>query len=184
MGLESGDIHIDKEPDGVIIYTNGVNRDSSFANASQQQQPEFTDLDPQPGDTLDDNAETKHCEIKECDSENSVEVTKLCQSETCEQNSQSPNSEVNSSEDVPHEGKLTNNNKKTGAYGRKTTRSAPGNCKIKCTVPQPFALTTEKRASHAAGDKLSNVHILQHEMSSEQNPVNFSLRSLGFSASF
>ncbi|KAK6161379.1 hypothetical protein DH2020_004760 [Rehmannia glutinosa] len=168
MELEGGDIHIDKEPDGVIIYSNGVNHDSTYANANQQglRQPcEFTTLDPQPDDTLDENAETKHYEIKECNSENSADVTKLCQVETYEQNIPSFNSETYLSEED-------------------MTRSAVGDCRTKCTVPQPFALATEKRASFGTrfygaefdnvttGDKPpNNVHILQHQISAKQNPI-------------
>ncbi|KAK6161389.1 hypothetical protein DH2020_004770 [Rehmannia glutinosa] len=189
MELEGGDIHIDKEPDGVIIYSNGVNHDSTYANANQQglRQPcEFTTLDPQPDDTLDENAETKHYEIKECNSENSADVTKLCQFETYEQNIPSFNSETYlSEEDVKCEDrKLTNDDKKTRPFDKKTTRSAVGDCRTKCTVPQPFALATEKRASFGTrfygaefnnvttGDKPpNNVHILQHQISAKQNPI-------------
>ncbi|KAI3469697.1 hypothetical protein Pfo_026360 [Paulownia fortunei] len=184
MGLEGSDIHIDKEPDGVIIYSNGVNHDSSYANASQQDLMlpcEFANPDPQPHNTLDENAEMKHYDIKECNSEKSVEVTIFCQVETYEQNLPSSNSEINlSKEYVTHEGrKLMNDNKKTRACEKKTTRSSVGNCKTKCTVPQPFALATEKRASYGtrpygaesdnitAGDKAFNVH----QTSPKQNPT-------------
>ncbi|KAK6138725.1 hypothetical protein DH2020_027530 [Rehmannia glutinosa] len=143
MELEGGDIHIDKEPDGVIIYSNGVNHDSTYANANQQglRQPcEFTTLDPQPDDTLDENAETKHYEIKECNSENLADVTKLCQFETYEQNIPSFNSETYlSEEDVKCEDrKLTNDDKKTRPFDKKMTRSAVGDCRTKCTIGPPI----------------------------------------------
>ncbi|GFP95882.1 protein wvd2-like 1 [Phtheirospermum japonicum] len=127
MGLEGSEIHIDKEPDGVIIYSNNVNNDSTYPNPSQQDpsQPcEITNLDAQiDDDTLDENAEMNHCEIKECNTETSVE--------TFLPNIPTVNSEINlPDENVSQEDKkLTNGNKK------------------KYTVPQPFALATEKRAS-------------------------------------
>ncbi|KAL0414397.1 UNVERIFIED_CONTAM: protein WVD2-like 3 [Sesamum radiatum] len=173
MGLEGSDIHIDKEPDGVPIYSNGVNHDSSYANANQQdlqqQQSEFINMALQPDDTLDENSEGKHHEIQECNSEKPIEAPKVCQ--TYVQQSRSDDSEINlSKEDETHEGReLMKDNKDTRACDKKTTRPAVGNCKSKCTVPQPFALATEKRASY--GDKPSNVHILQHQTSAKQNPT-------------
>ncbi|KAL3626383.1 hypothetical protein CASFOL_029932 [Castilleja foliolosa] len=127
MELEGSEIHIDKEPDGVIIYSNNVNHDSTYLNPSQQDsfQPcEITNLDAQiDDDTMDKNAELIHCEIKECNTETSIE--------TFSDNNPIVNSEIHlSDEHVKCEDtKITNGNKK------------------KCTVPQPFALATEKRAS-------------------------------------
>ncbi|KAL7105402.1 hypothetical protein ACP275_07G042200 [Erythranthe tilingii] len=130
MGLEGSDVHIDKEPDGVIV-----------------------------------------CGIKECDSEKSVELTNPCQAEACAKNLQSTDSEINSSNEDAARGctKSKSDSKKTRACGKKTT------------VPQPFALATEKRATNGArpygaefdsiavGDKPSNAHILQHPTSSKEN---------------
>ncbi|KAK4425554.1 protein WVD2-like 3 [Sesamum alatum] len=174
MGLEGSDIHIDKEPDGVTIYSNGVNHDSSYANANQkdlQLQSEFINMTLQPDDTLDENSEVKHDEIKECNSRKPIEAPKVCQFETYEQHLLSDNSESNlSKEDATHEGReLMKDNKNTRACDKKTTSSAVGNCKSKCTVPQPFTLATEKRALY--GDKPSNVHILPHQTSAKQNPT-------------
>ncbi|KAL0376725.1 UNVERIFIED_CONTAM: protein WVD2-like 3 [Sesamum calycinum] len=174
MGLEGSDIHIDKEPDGVTMYSNGVNHDTNYANANQQdlqQQSEFINMALQPDNTLDENSEVKHDEIQECNSEKPIEAPKVCQVETYEQHLLSNNSEINlSKEDETHEGReLMKDNKNTRACDKKTTRAAVGNCKSKCTVPQPFALATEKRALY--GDKPSNVHILQHQTSAKQNPT-------------
>ncbi|PIN06022.1 hypothetical protein CDL12_21432 [Handroanthus impetiginosus] len=180
MELEGSDIHIDKEPDG-------VNHDSSHTNACPQDlEPpcEFINLHPQPDDALDEDAEVKHYELKECDSQESVEVTKRCQNETYEQNLTSIDSKINlSKEDATYEGrKLTNDDKKTTSCDKKTTRSAVENCKMKCTVPQPFALATIKRVSYGSrpygaefdninGDKPCKNHILRHQTSAEQNPT-------------
>ncbi|XP_020552740.1 protein WVD2-like 3 isoform X2 [Sesamum indicum] len=174
MGLEGSDIHIDKEPDGVTMYSNGVNHDTSYANANQQdlqQQSEFINMALQPDNTLDENSEVTHHEIQECNREKPTEAPKVCQVETYEQQLQSDNSEINlSKEDETHEGRESvKDNKNTRACDKKTTRAAVGSCKSKCTVPQPFALATEKRALY--GDKPSNVHILQHQTSAKQNPT-------------
>ncbi|PIN15577.1 hypothetical protein CDL12_11783 [Handroanthus impetiginosus] len=180
MGMESSGIHVDKEPDGVIIYSTGVTHDPSYGNASQEnggQLPELINSEPQLVDILDENAEVPECEVKECNSDKSEEVTKLCQVETCDQNSP-----VLKKEDATVDcRKIKNDKKKTRACGKKTTRSAGANCKTKCTVPQPFALATEKRAGTrpygtefdniTAGDKSSQIRGLPYPTSTKQNPT-------------
>lgn len=172
MGLEGSDIHVDKEPDGVIIYSNDLEHDSSYVGSSllDLSQPcDFTNLDPQADDTLDENADTTHYEIKECNGEKSIEVTVNFSTENAEQEGQqSPN-------DI----------KTTRVCEKKTTKTAVGNCKTKCTIPQPFALATEKRATHgtrpngaeieilAVGDMPTSV-TLQHQSCAKQTPVIFS----------
>ncbi|KAI3459462.1 hypothetical protein Pfo_016125 [Paulownia fortunei] len=188
MGMEGSDVHIDKEPDGVIIYSNGVTHDTGYGNASQQdvaQLPELINLDPLSVGILDENAEVQDCEVKECNSDKSPAVTQLCQVETCEQSLPGFNSEINmTEEDATSDGqKVTDDKKKARACGKKAIRSAVGNCKTKCTVPQPFALATEKRALYGtrpygaefdnitAGDKPSHVRVLPHPSSAKQNPT-------------
>ncbi|KAL0433510.1 UNVERIFIED_CONTAM: protein WVD2-like 3 [Sesamum latifolium] len=187
MVMEGSDVHIDKEPDGVIIYSNSVTCDSGYGNVSQEeveQMPELINLDPQPVDILDVNAEVQDCEVKECNSDTS-EVKKVCQVETGEQNLPSVNGETNiNKEDATSEGqKVMDQNKKTRACGKKATRSPVGNCKTKCTIPQPFALATEKRAlngtrpygaefdSICTGDKPSHTRVVLHPISGKQNPT-------------
>ncbi|KAL3634523.1 hypothetical protein CASFOL_021577 [Castilleja foliolosa] len=121
MGIESSEAHIDKEPDGVIVYSNILTNDSTYENSSPQ------DAGPQPVEISNENTEAQDCVVKECNSE-----TKLT------------NKEVEALDD----------NKKTRSSGKKSAKSAVGNCKAKCTVPQPFALATEKRASN--GIRASN----------------------------
>lgn len=185
MGMEGSVVHVDKEPDGVIVYTNGITHDSDYGNASQgdvAQLPELINIDPQL-DIFDENAEVQDCEVKECNNDKSAEVTKLCQVETHEKNLTGFNSEIDK-DDAKSEGqKVTDDNKKRGVCGKKGTRTAVGNCKTKCTVPQPFALATEKRAlsairpygaelDHATpGDKPLNVRVVQHPSSMKLNPV-------------
>ncbi|KAL0368372.1 UNVERIFIED_CONTAM: protein WVD2-like 3 [Sesamum calycinum] len=188
MVMEGSDVHIDKEPDGVIIYSNSVNSDSGYGNVSQEeveQMPELINLDPQPVDILDVNAEVQDCEVKECNSDTSAEVKKVCQVETGEQNLPRVNGEANmNKEDARSAGqKVMDQNKKTRACSKKATRSPVGNCKTKCTIPQPFALATEKRAlngtrpyvaefdSICTADKPSHTHVMLHPTSGKQNPT-------------
>ncbi|KAL3828724.1 hypothetical protein ACJIZ3_017526 [Penstemon smallii] len=181
MELEGNDIHIDKEPDGVIIYSNGVTRDLSCGNASQPS--ELIYLDPHPDDISEETAEVKGYEIKECNSEKSVDVTKLCQVETCEQNLPSLDSVVSNEDETTEGQRITKDSRNRQDCGKKAIRSSVGSCKTKCTVPHPFALATEKRASYGGrpygaefdniptGDKQSHLRILQHTASPKQNPT-------------
>lgn len=168
MGMEGSIVHVDKEPDGVIIYANGVTHDSDYGNADVAQLPEIINIDPQ--------RDIFECEVKECNNDRSAEVAKLCQVETLDKNMP---------DDAKSEGqKVTDDDKKRRVCGKKVSKTGAGNCKVKCTVPQPFALATEKRAlsgarpygaesDHAiAGEKPSNVRVVQHPSSMKQNPVS------------
>ncbi|KAH6768520.1 hypothetical protein C2S51_013856 [Perilla frutescens var. frutescens] len=174
MEIEGSDVHVDKEPDGVIIYANGVNQDSAYGKACQQdvaQLPEIIDIDPQLVDISDENAEVQDCVVKECNSDKSAEETKSRQQETSEENVPGFKSEI------------VKDDKKTQACGKKANRSAVGNCKTKCTVPQPFALATEKRALHGTrpngaesdntmgADKHSHIRVPLQPSSVKQNQI-------------
>lgn len=171
MEIEGSDIHIDKEPDGVIIYANGITSDSSYGKPSQM--PEIIDIDPQLVDTSEENSEVQDCVVKECNSEKpaeeSVPISK---------------SEVEKDDLKTEAKKIRDHDKKTQSCGKRGTRAAIGNCKTKCTVPQPFALATEKRALHGTrpngaecdnttgGDKASHVRVPLQPSSAKQNLVS------------
>ncbi|KAG6420116.1 hypothetical protein SASPL_116634 [Salvia splendens] len=176
MEIDGSGVHIDKEPDGVIVYANGVTHGSGCGNTCEQdvpQLPEIIDIDPQLVDVSDENAD---CVVKECNSVKSVE-TKPCQQESV------PESKSGIEKDgVTSEGqKARDHDKKVQPCGRKATKPALGTCKTKCTVPQPFALATEKRALHGAspnggecgnttdGDKPSYVRAPLQPSSVKQN---------------
>lgn len=186
MEIEGSDVHVDKEPDGVIIYANGVTHDSSYGKACPQemaQLPEIIDIDPQLVDISDENAEIQDCVVKECNSDKSAEETKPCQQETSEESVPGSKSEIEKDNVKPEGQKLTDHYKKTQACGKKATKPAAGNCKTKCTVPQPFALATEKRALHGTrpngaecdnttgGDKSSHIGVPLHPSSVKQNQI-------------
>ncbi|XP_073125073.1 protein WVD2-like 3 isoform X2 [Henckelia pumila] len=192
MGLEGSDIHIDKEPDGVIIYSNGVPHDSYCTNgvnltavsAGQVdlvQQYEFNNLGSQLDDVFDEFTEIKECEVKECNDEKLVENSKLVQAGQHEPNL--PSDDIKMFEDC----KSSEGQKVAGCFekkmicGKKVTKSAGGSSKTKCTVPHPFALETEKRASGGtlpcgvdldnitSGEKLSPIRASQHPTSAKQD---------------
>ncbi|KAL1536100.1 protein WVD2-like 3 isoform X2 [Salvia divinorum] len=183
MEIDGSDVHIDKEPDGVIIYANGVTHGSGCENACDQdvaQLPEIIDIDPQHVDASDENGD---CVVKECNSVKPEEI-KPCQQESSVE-SVAESKSVIEKDGVKSEGQKTtdHHDKKTQLYGRKVTKPAAGNCKTKCTVPQPFALATEKRALHGArpngaecdnttgGDKPSHIRVPLQPSSLKQNLI-------------
>ncbi|XP_022875101.1 protein WVD2-like 3 isoform X3 [Olea europaea var. sylvestris] len=184
MELEVTDIHMDKEPGSVISYSNGVSHDTSYETESYQdvvQQFEHIYLNPDPGEASKEDAEVKECQIKECNTEKSVDISKLCQVEKGEAKDL-PSSNVDikmAKEDAKSDGhKITADGKRSRASGKPAIKSAAGNCKTKCTVPHPFALATEKRASYGTRpygdeiDKPSNIDNLPRPNSAKLNQVS------------
>ncbi|KAK9289149.1 hypothetical protein L1049_017622 [Liquidambar formosana] len=152
MGIEVTDICMDKEPDRVIFYSNGVSNDSSHGTAPIHhdvvESYEHINGDPELP-TLEESTDVKEYEVKECTIENSVEISEVCQAENCkeEKDVSSENVEAGlSKEKVNSEAPNTKDNKKSRSM-KPSSKPASGNVRTKCTVPQPFALATEKRAS-------------------------------------
>ncbi|CAI9761338.1 unnamed protein product [Fraxinus pennsylvanica] len=141
---------MDKKPDAVIIVASGVSHASNheITGPRDEVQPhEHINLDPEL-DTMKEKAVIKEYEIKECDTEKPVEITKLCEIGKCEKQDVQMSSEIDLKKEGPKsEGqKVTDDCKQSRHSGKATRKYAIGNCKIKCTVLQPFALATEKRA--------------------------------------
>ncbi|KAI8012029.1 Protein WVD2-like 3 [Camellia lanceoleosa] len=162
MGMEVTDICLDKEPDCVIIYSNGVSHDSNQETSTfhhdVSESYEHINGDPVP-QVLEENAEVKECEVKECTTENLDEKMKIEAQPT------------------------SDDNKKSKFAAKPASKPGSGNARTKCTVPQPFALATEKRAScgtRPVGNepdvgttvsKSSNSNSLQHQITTKQNQL-------------
>lgn len=151
MGLEVTDTCMEKEQGGTISYSDGLSPDSSYMRDCNEDvlQSSGHVTGEQRTDMLNENAETNEYGVKERTAEMSVESR---------QEQDRPSS------------KVKDDNRRLRASVKSITKSVGGNCKTKCTVPQPFALATERRASHGtrpirndAGD-VSNA-----EKSSEAN---------------
>ncbi|CAN8268692.1 unnamed protein product [Cochlearia groenlandica] len=121
---------MDKEPDGVVVYANG-----DSCNPIQENVPVLPPLDSVPRDEgtvntelhyTEENTEVKEYDVKECTSEIPVGTK-------------------------PSEEKvLSVKNHKSSKSITKAKHGSKAGCganKIRSTVPQPFALATEKRAS-------------------------------------
>ncbi|XP_019237415.1 PREDICTED: protein WVD2-like 3 isoform X2 [Nicotiana attenuata] len=163
MELEVTDICMDKEQNGSASYCDGASPDSScLIDGSQDVQSPKLIIGEQETDTLNESVETKEYEVKEC----TAEVSRLCEVEsTKEQYTRSSKceTELPTKENKSEVPKLKDDNKRSRASVKSATKSAAGNCKTKCTVPQPFALATEKRASQGTrlvGNDPDNVNFV------------------------
>ncbi|KAA8548756.1 hypothetical protein F0562_000440 [Nyssa sinensis] len=149
MGMEVTDICMDKTPD-VIIYSNSVSHDSSQETTpSHKDAVEHIDGDPEP-QVLEENTEVKEYEVKECTTENSVEISEFCQVEKCkEENVLSSNCEDGLPEEEMKSGvqETKDDNKKSRCAVKPASKPGNGSIRANYTIPQPFALATEKRAS-------------------------------------
>lgn len=185
--MEVTDICMDKESDHVV-YSNGVSHDSIDETASQfddLDSPEHINGNPVPS-ILKENTEAKECEVKECTTKDSVEISKAFQVEKSEeQDILSSKCESGLSEEkMKSESQNTKDDcKNSGALLKPATKSISGNVKTKYTVPQPFALATEKRAlcgtrptgpgtdSLTPASKSSHVNSLHIPVPKKQNEV-------------
>lgn len=127
---------MDKEPDGVVVYANG-----DSCNPIQENVSVLPPLDSVPRDDdaatantelryTEENIEVKEYDVKECTSE--IPVGKP--------------SEEDGDVEIAGGSKTVHKSALSAKHGSKTGR---GSNKIRNTVPQPFALATEKRASSA-----------------------------------
>ncbi|XP_002284360.1 protein WVD2-like 3 isoform X1 [Vitis vinifera] len=152
MGMEVTDICMDNEPNCVMIYSNGVSCDSSHETAPIHhdfaESYKHINGDPEP-QILEEKVEGKEYEVKECTTESSVEISQLCQVEKCEeQEKPSSNFEADLPEEkVKSEVPKSKDDKKLKSSVKPASKPAVGSARTNYTVPQPFALATEKRAS-------------------------------------
>ncbi|KAH9764569.1 protein WVD2-like 3 [Citrus sinensis] len=180
MGIEVTDVCMDKEADCVIVYSNGVSHDSdheTIPNHHDVAGPfEHFDGDPQL-QSLVESTEVKEYEVKECTSETSIEVEKGKE----EQNvvSSMPEAGLPAEKTKPEDVKTKENNK-SHLVVKHASKATAGNVRTKHTIPQPFSLATEKRASNGTRptaaelksvNKSSNTNSLRHLNSKKQNQV-------------
>lgn len=156
MGIEVTDICMDKEPDCVIIYSNTVSHDPNGESAANQHDgsESYEHINEGPEiQSSGESTEAKEYEVKECTTENSVEVPELCRGERCEEEQRVVNSNFKAGvreEMVRLETQKKKDNDNSQIYVKQASRPVAGNGRTKHTVPQPFALATEKRASCGA----------------------------------
>ncbi|KAI3967295.1 hypothetical protein MKW92_024365 [Papaver armeniacum] len=119
MGREVKDISINEEPNSVRVRRNNDVHDRDLIDSNQQIEGDHK--------YLNDKNEAKEYEVKECTLDHS--------------------NEINGSGHEEHEEEMLNNgSEKPGSNTKFNSRSA-GKVRSHYTIPQPFELATEKRAS-------------------------------------
>ncbi|KAF5177631.1 TPX2 (targeting protein for Xklp2) protein family, partial [Thalictrum thalictroides] len=142
MGREVTDICMDKEPDPAVIYSNGGAHDSG------NEHHELTETVEKINGEVEENGELKDYEVKECTTESPVESP-----DSVVENSQEEQNalfvKATNTEDPLHENEKVKAGASKSDNNKKSCKSAAmGNGRSNCTVPQPFSLATEKRASY------------------------------------
>lgn len=150
MEIEGTDVCMDKEPDRVITYSSGGTSYNSSCEDSLNHQDVMESFGEINGDhdinNSEEGSEAKEYEVKECTNEKSIKIPELHPSEKPDQqqNVVSLNNEKERLEDkVVQEEK----NGDKSLLTVNSLKSSAGNARTRHTVPQPFALATEKRAS-------------------------------------
>nr|XP_023921702.1 protein WVD2-like 3 isoform X1 [Quercus suber] len=153
MGVEVSDVCMDKEPDCITFYSNGISNDSNHETAPNHHDGSDTyeHINEAPEiQSSEESTEAKEYEVKECTTENTVEVSELHQNEKYEEEENAVNSHLKACLPKEKEKSETQNkkdNNKSRVSIKQASRPVAANVRTKHTVPQPFALATEKRAS-------------------------------------
>ncbi|KAF2313943.1 hypothetical protein GH714_020760 [Hevea brasiliensis] len=195
MGVEVTDICMDKEPDCVIVYSNGVSHDLNHETVPNHHDV-LESYEPINGvpevQSSEESSEAKEYEVKECTTEISVETTEVPHDEKSKEqkNVVSSKFEAGLKEEKVKPGKeKTKDNSKSQSCRKPASKAAPGVVPIKHTVPQPFALATEKRASSGTRptgsdldapfgvNKSSNANNVLHPNATKQNQVTAAAKS-------
>ncbi|KAI3915718.1 hypothetical protein MKX01_015543 [Papaver californicum] len=119
MGREVKDISINEEPNSVRVHRNNDVRDRHLIDSNQQIKGDHK--------YLNDKNESEDYEVKEC----SVDYS----------------NEINESGHEEHEDEMLNNGSEKPGSNTKFNSRAAGKVRSHYTIPQPFELATEKRAS-------------------------------------
>ena len=140
MGMVVADICLDKEADNVMIYSNDHSGDSSNDTTSNNGSVESNvSANENSNSDIQTTNEVKEIEVEKCIIEDVQHTKDLCVVQSCEEDD---NLEKTKSDMQQTEGE----SKKSNTIIKPSTKSAAGHAKTKHTVPQPFALATEKRA--------------------------------------
>lgn len=167
MGIEVTDICMDKESDCVIVYSKGDSHDSDLeaipnGNAVSESYEHISgDHELQ---ILEESTEVKEYVVKECTTESISELGHNKKSNE-RQNVVSSDSGVGQPEEkVQRDLRKAKNQNKPRLSVHHVSKPPSANVRTTHTVPQPFALATEKRAScgtrpvGAVPDASSGVH--------------------------
>lgn len=149
--MEVTDICMDKESECVIIYPKDASPDSDHESIPTDNAIAESCVDIN-GDhelkNLEEKTEVKEYEVKECTNENK---SQLCDDESSNEEPNVVSSDLGN--DQPVEKAHLDSSEKTKDQAKSrlsvnyASKPVTGTAKTKHTIPQPFALATEKRAS-------------------------------------
>lgn len=153
MGMEVRDSCSDKEPDGAVIYSNGA----SAALSCESEATHHDSIESLDNRNAFSESCTVHeeCDVKECTTDTPTKVSETTKIEKIEEQSHPCISvdDINSQEAV----KARNMETKDGRKPRVPVKLV-SHGRVSCTVPQPFALATEKRASARPSETETDVN--------------------------
>ncbi|QCE07632.1 protein WVD2-like 3 isoform X3 [Vigna unguiculata] len=157
MGIEDTDICIIKEPDHVVVYSDGIPHDSGHEAGGDHHN--ITESYEQINETTEHHSSeesAKEYEVKECTTEVSVKVSDVNNLKKCEEKLTSDSEDVVSEKSFKsHKTRGKHKPRDTVKNGSRPPAGNTGNIHSRCTgsaqikptIPQPFSLATEKRAS-------------------------------------
>ncbi|KAK9665718.1 hypothetical protein RND81_14G130900 [Saponaria officinalis] len=147
MGMEVREGCADKEPDGVVTYSNdtslGLSVETVTSRGDGMESLEHLKVTPMP--------EPYECDVKECTSEKSSTISAACQADDGEDHSY-PKIKVGNellleTSKAPPSIMKTKGETRGKVSPKLASKTCSTNARANCTVPQPFSLATEKRAS-------------------------------------
>lgn len=181
MGIEVTDICMDKEPDCVIVYSNGGCKNSyeeTVLDHCDADSCEHINMESNL-EMLEENTDLKEYEVKECTVEDKVEISEVCQVVISTEQQNTLGTKIGSDFSEEKMNFEPPKDTKKSISLKYALKSAANYVRTNCTVPQPFALATEKRAScgtrpvgsESGMHKSSNALILQPSDTTKQNKV-------------
>ncbi|KAF8021003.1 hypothetical protein BT93_G1422 [Corymbia citriodora subsp. variegata] len=170
------EICMDKEPDCVVAYSNGDYQDASAESLPVQCDP--ADSNNVAGDpelqSSEESSETREYEVKECTNESSVVTSSEVKGA---ENFEKDHVVLSSKNEARSDAVRAKVGKKSKSSVKDSSkRTVQHNNRTKYTVPHPFSLATEKRASFGARPaddtmKVSNGKPVQRSRAVQQNQV-------------
>ncbi|KAE9589755.1 hypothetical protein Lalb_Chr21g0312291 [Lupinus albus] len=153
MAIEDTEICIIKEPDRVVVYPDGISHDSAHETGTDDHN--ITESYEHINETADHHGSeesTKEYEVKECTTEVSVKISDASNIENSKKltsdfdgvlSEKSLKTHKTKGNHQPRDAVMHSRGSATGNLHSRCT----GSVKKKPTVPQPFSLATEKRAT-------------------------------------
>ncbi|KAK7268789.1 hypothetical protein RIF29_21498 [Crotalaria pallida] len=151
MAIEETEICIIKEPDRVVVYSDGISHDSGQETGIDHHG--ITDSFEHINETtehLSSEESTKEYEVKECTTEVSVKISDASNIKNSENLTSDFEGVLGEKSLKPHKTKGNHKSQDTVKHGPAAGNlhsRFTGSVQKKPTVPQPFSLATEKRAT-------------------------------------